>query len=162
MLAGAAFGAKAQTNDGGKFNIGIETGIPLGNASDISSIALGASLKYELPIVQKTYFTISAGYSEFLYSGSYKDFLREYGVTKSSSGFVPLKAGIKYYFSPNFFGEAQAGAAISTDQGGGTAFAYAPGVGYSFNGGFEFGVRFEGWTHDGSLNQVGFRLAYRF
>ena len=82
---------------------------------------------------------------------------------KSSFGFVPLKVGVKYYFDQGFFGEGQVGAAISTQSGGGTAFAYAPGIGYSFPGGFEAGVRYEGWSKDGgTTSQANLRLAFNF
>ena len=62
-----------------------------------------------------------------------------------------------------FFLEGQLGVVFSTESGGGSAFAYAPGIGYTFDGGFEAGVRYEGWPKDGfTTSQIGFRLAYRF
>ena len=82
---------------------------------------------------------------------------------KSSYGFIPFKAGLKYYFNgPGFFGEAQLGATFSTESGGGTAFTYAPGVGYSFDGGFEAGIRYEAWSKNGTTSQVALRVAYSF
>jgi hypothetical protein len=148
----------ASTNGGGKFSIGIEAGVPVGDASDGFNAVIGGSVKYELPMAAKTYFTLSAGYSAFLTKGD----LTAIGVP-SSFGFVPLKAGIKYYSSDGFFLEGQAGIVFSTEEGGGSAFVYAPGIGYTFNGGFEMGVRYEGWPKDGgTTSQIGLRLAYRF
>jgi hypothetical protein len=47
--------------------------------------------------------------------------------------------------------------------GGGTAFLYAPGIGYMLDGGFEAGVRYEGWSKsDGTISQIALRLAYNF
>jgi len=101
--------------------------------------------------------TLSAGYTDFLYKSDIKAL-----VGKSGEGFIPVKAGLKYYFSGGFFGDAQASATFSTESGGGTAFAYTPGIGYTLSNGIETGIRFEGWSHDGSLNQLGLRVAYRF
>ena len=118
IVAGTAFSASAQS-DKARFSIGFEGGIPVGNAKNVYSVAIGGSLKYEMPIAASTMFTLSGGYTSF----KVKD---DFGG--GSSGFVPLKAGIKYFFNEGFYGEGQVGAALSTESGGGTAFAYAPGM----------------------------------
>jgi hypothetical protein len=156
LIAGTAFTTFAQSkSDGGKFSIGFEAGLPVGNFHNIASSIFGGSLKYELPIAPSTLFTISAGYSSL----KYKDFL---GFDGGSSGFVPVKVGIKYYIENGFFAEGQLGATFATGDGGGTLFAYSPGVGYTFAGGFEAGVRYEGWSKNGTIGQAALRLAYRF
>jgi hypothetical protein len=157
ILGGTAFATFAQSKDGGKFSIGFEAGLPVGDAHNVYSSVFGGSLKYELPIAESTFFTLSAGYNSF----QVKSELKDLGFEKSD-GAIPLKAGIKYYFDRGFFAEGQLGASFSTQSGGGTAFVYAPGIGYTFDGGFEAGVRYEGWSHNGTISQVGLRLAYRF
>jgi len=161
IVAGATFSASAQSSSSetGKFSVGAEVGLPLGKAKEAYNLVVGGSLKYEHPIATGTFVTISAGYNAFLTKSEYKDL----GL-KSSIGWVPVKAGLKYYFDGvGFFGEAQLGAAFSTETGGGTAFAYSPGVGYSFDGGFEAGLRYEAYSKSGSsTQQLGLRLAYRF
>ncbi|MDR6940499.1 outer membrane beta-barrel protein [Mucilaginibacter pocheonensis] len=164
ILGGTAFTSFAQTKseDSGKFSIGVEAGLPLGDAKNNSSAIFGGSLKYELPIAPSTWFTISAGYNYFPYKSEIKDDLKALGIDKSGEGFIPVKAGIKYYIENGFFAEGQLGAAFGTSSGSGTAFAYSPGIGYTFDGGFEAGVRYEGWSKNGTISQVGLRLAYRF
>lgn len=159
IVGGAAFSSFAQTKSGdsGKFSIGAEAGLPVGDAHNIYSSVFGGSIKYELPIAESTLFTISAGYNSFQLKSEFKDL----GL-RSSDGAIPVKAGIKYYLNQGFFAEGQLGAAFSTESGGGTAFVYSPGIGYTFDGGFEAGVRYEGWSHDGTVSQIGLRLAYRF
>jgi hypothetical protein len=150
--------AQTSKSESGKFSIGVDPGIPVGNASDAYNFAIGGDIKYDLPIGDGAFFNVSAGYTAFLT----KSVLKQLGA-KSSYGFIPLKAGLKYYFTgQGFFGEAQLGAVFSTESGGGTAFAYAPGIGYSFDGGFEAGVRYEAWSHNGTMSQVALRLAYSF
>lgn len=152
IVAGAAFTASAQS-DKARFSIGFDGGVPVGDAKNFYSVVLGGSLKYEMPIASSTMFTLSGGYSSF----KVKD-----DLGGGSNGFVPLKAGIKYFFNEGFYGEGQLGAVFSTESGGGTAFAYAPGIGYALEGGFDIGVRYEGWSHNGTISQVAIRVAYSF
>ena len=163
VLCGLSISSFAQSSEGGKWNIGVDAGIPLGDMNNISNLAIGASVKYEHPIATSTFLTLSAGYQRFLYTSDVKDALKAFGIDKSGEGIIPVKAGLKHYFSPGFFGEAQAGASFSTEEGGSTAFVYAPGIGYTFTGGFEAGVRYEGYSHDGgNQGMAALRLAYRF
>lgn len=163
LVAGVAASSFAQsksdsssTKSGVKFSIGAEAGLPVGDASTGYSFVLGGSAKLEVPTTTNTWLTVSAGYNAFFL----KDLFKGYGIP-STSGFVPVKAGLKCYTS-DFFFEAQAGIVWSTDSGGGHAFAWSPGIGYTFKGGFEAGVRYEGWTNDGTVGQISARLAYRF
>ncbi|MEO6150840.1 MAG: hypothetical protein ABIN95_13730 [Mucilaginibacter sp.] len=154
VLGGAALNSFAQSSeDGGKFSIGFEAGLPVGSAKDAYSSALGGSLQYDQPVADNLFVTITAGYTSLKYKGA----------GGGSGGVVPVKAGLKYYFSEGFFGEAQAGAAFFTKKpNSGAAFAYAPGIGYTFAGGFEAGVRYETWSKNGSTSLAALRLAYRF
>lgn len=145
------------SNGGGKFSIGVDAGLPTGDAHQLFSSVVGGSIKYELPTAKNTFLTLSGGYQAYLIKSEFKS-----PGEKSSFGFVPLKAGIKYYSSDGFFLEAQAGISISTESGGSTAFAYSPGIGYTFKGGFELGARYEAWTKDGTVGQATLRLAFRF
>jgi hypothetical protein len=161
LIVGAVSCSSAQTSkssNAGKFSIGLEAGLPVGDASDAYNFVIGASFKYEHPVAQSLYVTGSVGYNAFLTKGALKD-----AGYKSSYGFIPLKAGLKYYIQDGFFAEGQIGVTFSTESGGGSAFAYAPGIGYSFSSGFEAGLRYEGWPKDGvTTSQLGLRLAYRF
>jgi hypothetical protein len=140
-----------KSSETSKFSIGLEAGIPTGSFGDFYSVAIGGSLKYDINIAAGTSFNISAGYTSF--SG-------KNGV--GSAGFIPVKVGIKNYFSEGFYGEAQVGAAKNTQSGGGTAFAYAPGIGYTFDGGFDIGLRYEAWSKNGTISQFATRIAYSF
>lgn len=159
FLGFTAIAAHAQSanSDGGKFSIGVDAGLPVGDAHKISNFAIGGSLKYDHPIADQLFLTGSAGYTRFLYKREIKDFFG-----KSGAGFIPVKAGIKYYFDDAFFAEGQLGAVFGTESGAGTAFAYSPGVGYSFAGGLEAGVRYEAWSKNGTTSQVALRVAFRF
>ncbi|ASU33261.1 hypothetical protein [Mucilaginibacter xinganensis] len=158
-----AVSALAQTkSDGGKFSAGFESGILFGSISDISTVAIGGSVKYDYPIADKTFLTLTAGYTNLIYKSDYKEILKELGVDKSGEGYVPVKLGIKYYLSGGFFGEAQGGVVFSTESGGGTAIAYSPGFGYTWDDRVELGARYEAWSNNGTVSQAALRIAYKF
>jgi hypothetical protein len=175
VLMFAAFNSFAQSTTSsqyaGKFSIGLETGLPV-NYTSTYWIAVGGSFKYEQPVTPNVLITLSAGYTDYNYTQALKNELRANYNYTSGLNFVPVKIGAKYFLSPSnsfdssntgFFGEMQVGAAIGVGKDhSGTAFIYAPGVGYQFETGFEAGLRFESWNKSGSLDQVALRLAYSF
>lgn len=162
LLGGVFAGAFAQQTDPGKFSVGLEAGLPLGAYRNFSTFTVGGSVKYALPIAANTSITGSAGYVYFPYRGDVTSAIVGYAKTNSGEGFIPLKAGVKYYFSNLFYGEAQLGASIAAQSGGGTYFAYSPGVGYQFDTHADIGIRYEGWSNNNTISQVAVRLAYSF
>ena len=167
VLSAAAFNSFAQTSksdDVGKFSIGIDPGLPVGNASNGYNFAIGGDLKYAMPVAENFDISLSAGYQAFLG----KTITINFGGQSASDKVptlkaIPVKLAGRYNFNGpvGFFGEVGFGAAFIQD-GGGTAFLYAPGVGYAMDGGFEVGVRYEGWSKNGSFSQIGLRVAYSF
>jgi hypothetical protein len=159
VLSAVAFNSFAQSSkdDGGKFSIGLEAGIPV-NYTDFYTFILGGSLKYEAPLSNGLAVTGTAGYTSLMIKSEFKG----HGYP-SSYGDIPIKAGLKYYFDPAFYAEGQLGVAISTRSGGGTSFVYSPGVGYFFASNVDLGLRYEGWSKSaGTLGILAVRLAYTF
>jgi hypothetical protein len=163
LIGGIAFTSAAQSTmtsgssfaDKSRFSIGLEAGLPVGGASGVYNAALGGSLKYETPIAAGTLFTISGGYTSFLEKAGFGN--------GGSVGFVPLKAGIKYYLNQGFYVEGQAGATFYVGSGGSyNYFAYSPGLGFTVSRNFDIGVRYEGWVHTVTVGQIAFRAAYNF
>ncbi|MET3979342.1 hypothetical protein ACVW0P_001113 [Mucilaginibacter sp. UYNi724] len=162
VLCGISISSFAQSSkETGKFSIGFEAGLPLGDAKDVSDLVIGGSLKYDHPIADKTFITGSVGYNKFLSN----DDAKSIGYKLYA---IPVKVGVKYFFAESFYGEAQVGAAFVNESilgssGNTTTFAYSPGIGYAFGGGVDLGVRYEGWTKSGTtISQVSARLAYSF
>ena len=155
VLCGLSISAFAQS-EGGKWSIGLEGGFPTGDAKQAYNAVVGASIKYDHNIATNTFLTGSVGYNAFLVKSQYKS------IAGSTDGAIPVKAGLKYYFGSGFYGEGQLGAAFSTESGGGTAFVYSPGIGYDFGSGVDLGVRYEAWSKDGTIGQIGLRLGFSF
>lgn len=149
-----------------KFSIGLELEAPIGDFRHIYSAGFGGSGKIEIPATRQLFITATAGYTNFYLKDDVKRAYRAFGLSTSPDGFVPLKVGGKYYFSPAFYGEAEIGAAIGTNHGSGTAFAYAPEIGTSIPLGgrnaIDVGLRFESWSQNRTVNQFALRVAYKF
>jgi hypothetical protein len=174
-LVGAAifFGssAKAQTITPNQFRFGIgaEGGIVTGDAHNVSNLYLGGTARVQYGLSKSVALTLTSGYYNFFG----KD---EPGTSEKyqSLGMVPIKAGIKYFFVPNFYLSGEAGVGIETK-----TFAYqgepdadasqtntklllSPGLGWAHKH-FDVGVRYENYSgQDANYGVVGLRLAYGF
>ncbi|RCH56694.1 hypothetical protein DJ568_02225 [Mucilaginibacter hurinus] len=156
LLSFLSVAAFAQSS--GKTTISFEGGVPISPTSDFSSFIVGGSIKYDLPVIENVFVTFSGGYSSVLLKN---------GATNTSGGgsvgLVPIKIGGKYFFTSTLFGEAQLGAAFSTEKGGKTSLAQAIGLGVKVSERVEFGSRYEGWSQNGGIiQQLGFRLGVSF
>jgi opacity protein-like surface antigen len=156
---------KSQTATPIKFSVGLELGAPTGVYKNTYNAGLGGSGKIEIPATTQLFITATAGFTSFYYKENQKNALKALGLP-TTQGFVPLKVGGKYYFSPAFYAEGEIGASIGTNKGSSTAFAYAPGIGVSIpligRNALDVGLRYEGWSQDYSFNQLGLRVAYKF
>ncbi|WP_293299534.1 outer membrane beta-barrel protein [Pedobacter sp. UBA4863] len=137
-----------------KLGIGVNLGIP---TADGYSFALGADLRYQIDIDRQLSVPITAGYTALKIK-------EDFGG--GSVGYIPAKAGLKYFFSDTgagAYGLAEAGAAFGTNKGAGTSFVYSPAIGYAWNNGLDLSAKYEGLSKDGANNgYVGLRLAYGF
>ncbi|MEJ6979602.1 outer membrane beta-barrel protein [Pedobacter sp. P351] len=166
VFAAAAFTASAQESRT-RFSIGLEAGLPVGDAGDVFSFGIGGTAKAEIPVAAKAFATVSAGYTSLSLEKDVKDAFDALGIDSDPQGFVPLKAGLKYFFGKNFYGAGELGAAIGTKKGSETAFAWAPGIGISYpvsaRNDIDAGLRYESWSQNGgSIDQIGFHIALKF
>ena len=165
MVAGLGYAVSAQTEGAvQKLSIGAEFGLPTKSNSD--NLIIGGSLQYEHPVAKALSLTGSAGYLSNMLTGATKDAVKALGG-RTSVGYVPLKAGAKYYFGGNFYAAGEAGAIFSTETGGGVHLALAPTLGASFSvadkSSLDFGLRYENWSGNGnSSGFIGLRAAYAF
>ena len=166
LVAGLGLAACAQTEGAvRKLSVGADFGFPTGSGSE-DQLFVGGSLQFEQPVAKALNLTLSAGYLSNMVTGDTKDAYKALGIP-TSVGYIPLKAGAKYYFGGNFYGAGEVGAAISTEDGIGTSFVLAPTLGTSFSvsdkSSLDFGVRYENWSRDGgSRGFIGLRAAFAF
>ncbi len=124
-------------NTKAKFGIAVNGGVPLTAGY---KIAYGADLQVDIPVAQLVYITASGGYENF----SYKTVDLGGGITvpEGNTNFLPVLAGVKFYFSQGFYGHAQAGYSFSTTKNGGGAFSYAPSIGYNLGSSVDVGLKY--------------------
>jgi len=154
-----ATNANAQSQ---KLGIGLSVGLP--TSSDTHSFAIGGDVRYQFDVDKQLSIPVTAGYTHFIGKDT-----GIAGVKFADYGYIPVKAGVKYFFNESgagVYGLAELGAIIGVSPSGvGTGFLYSPSVGYAWSNGIDLGVRYEGNTTkflDKSLSQVALRLAYGF
>src|SRR5579862_9933375 len=134
--------ANAQSGKGISLSLGPELDIPFntttydyGNVRDTYQDGVGFVLKAELPISRTVFFTGSAG---FAWYPSNTHFNLEvpgpngsgaYNFTVPPYKFVPLKAGLQYYFVKYLYVEGECGFAVATTYYSNTNFIYSGGTG---------------------------------
>ncbi|MBB2151508.1 outer membrane protein [Pedobacter gandavensis] len=146
--------------NGPKLGIGAEFAFPVGNFGDFQNFGYGGSLNYQHPVAPNLNLTGSAGYINF----QSKDLPF---VGKVNSGFIPVKAGARYFLAENFYVNGELGASFATgSNNSGTAFVYSPGIGVEFpvsdKASVDLGGRYEGWSNNGTASFFGIRAAFNF
>ncbi len=183
--------SKAKGGGNGRFSVGPEIGLPLGNFGDAQGIGFGGTLRYEMPVGNNLGITGTAGYLTFTGKN-----ITVFGVTTKgeSTYLIPVQAGLKYYFmgqQEGFYGHVMLGVhmyktveatfnpttyAISTKNSVKAALSYAPEIGYHLDN-LDFGLRYQLFTISNNIvdpfsgtsvsasstsGYVGLRVAYVF
>jgi hypothetical protein len=155
--------AHAQRNgDGARFGIGGDLILPVGSFGESTKIGTGGSLLLQLPLATDLRLTVGVAYLTI--EGKEK-----FVGIKNRERYVPIKTGLKYFFTENIYGAGELGVALSTanGSGSGTAFAYSPGIGVEFPvagaHSVDVGLRFEGWSRsNGTRSFLGLRAGFNF
>lgn len=159
VALGTSFLAMAQNDSKFKFSFGPELSLATGAFSDTHSFGIGASVQAEVLLQEHLYGTATFGLIS--YNG------KSYGSGTKFKGetFLPLRVGAKYFLSGGVYGALQAGVAF-LNNGGGTAFAYSPQLGYEFKTKTDKAVdasfKYDGYSKNGTLGALGVRIAYIF
>jgi hypothetical protein len=146
-----------------RLGIGLEAGIPTGNANNISNFELGGTARLQYDASDHFAWTLTSGY----YNMFGKDVIVTDGSTSISTkapslGIVPVKLGIKAFFAPQFYFGAEAGAGFETISEGNTKLILSPALGFA-NKTWDVGVRYENFSGQGnSYGLAGLRVAYAF
>ncbi|MCZ4243637.1 outer membrane beta-barrel protein [Pedobacter punctiformis] len=155
----ALFFTSTSVNAQQKLGIGLNVGLP---TTDGYSFAIGGDVRYQFDIDKQLSIPVTAGYTHFIGKE-----IGNSGFNVPDFGYIPVKAGVKYFFDPSgsgVYGLAELGAGIGiTPSGAKTGFLYAPSIGYAWSSGLDLGVRYEGNSvSGGTLGQVALRVAYGF
>ena len=137
-----------------RVSLGVDAVAPFGNLADVTSFGIGGSLEGDYAVDNTLALTLNAGYIKFLQKNN----------NGLKLGVIPVLAGIKYYFTPQFYSSAQLGVGVFTSNGNSISkFAYAPGIGYKFSDNFDAGVKYQAYSKNKVTdNTASLRLAYTF
>ncbi len=158
-FAGYAF-AQDDTDKKMHFSVGPEFGFAASDFSKTHSVGIGATAQLDGRISQYTHITLTTGYI------SYAGKSAGAGVKFKAAGIIPLKGGIKYFFTDAFYAASQIGVGFFSNNLG-SAFAYTPMLGYEFaiksEKAMDVSLKYDGYSKNGSsLGSIGLRLAFRF
>ncbi len=156
-LSASAQKSKSKEADSRKteFSVGGDLGFVVGNLSPYASLAYGGDVQVEFPVAPTFGVTVNAGYIGFSAKSGYT----------ITGGLVPVLAGGKYYFTPQFHGDGEVGVSFVTNGGGGnsTAFCYAAGFGYKVSSNFDLLLKYQSATKNSADNSfIGVRAAFIF
>ncbi len=175
--------AKAQAGNKISYSLGPELAIPFnttssttGSARDYYQDGIGGSAKIEVSITVTLHFTGSAGFVDYPTNAHYLYFLpvaygtQSVGTQPPPFKFIPVKAGLQYYYDQYLYISGEAGAAFGANLVSTTSFIYSGGLGaaipFNVHSGLDISARYErGFlapSYDSPMSQLGIRLAYKF
>lgn len=137
-----------------KPGIGGELGVVTGNLNKTHSFAAGATGQLDYNVDTDLAITANAGIIQLI-GKKINSTIKNRSIT-----FVPLLAGIKYYFTPLIYGSGQLGTSIDVSKNGGSIFTYIPGIGFKIDNNLDALVKYTGYKDSGGT--IGVRLGYTF
>ncbi|HWZ36664.1 MAG TPA: hypothetical protein VNW51_10910 [Mucilaginibacter sp.] len=142
-----------------RFGLGLEAGVPTGNVHNTSNFELGGTARLQYGTSDHFALMLTSGYYNFFG----KTVSTPTGDIKYSSlGVIPVKAGLKAFFSDNIYFSAEAGAGFEMNRTKNTKLILSPGLGWA-NKKWDVGVRYEDFSgQSNNYGLVGLRLAYGF
>lgn len=147
---------KSEEAGGLKFSVGLEAALPVGDLKTGYSFGIGGSVQADYKLAENFAVTLNAGYLNFIGK-------TVFGLKIPSTGLIPILAGGKYHFTESIYGSAQLGLTFSTEKNGGSAFTYAPGIGYNVSPNFDLLLKYQASSKNGSTSSfLGLRAAYSF
>lgn len=150
----AAFKGNAQKSSV-RFSGGFNIGIPAHNL-DGNSLGVGIDVMALYPLSEQVSITGDFGYTALVAKkAKYPD--------ATTTNLLPLRIGIRYYPSKSFFVAGKIGAGFISNSGNSiTTTAYSFGLGYAITSKVELGGSYDGYSKNGSIGLVNFRIAYFF
>jgi hypothetical protein len=132
-----------------QFSIGVNGGLPLGDAGDISTFSVSADVSYLWEVSDVFQAGVTTGFSNaFGDDVGSGDFAFEIPDIQ----FLPIAASARYMFSDAFFGGADLGYAVGINDGNEGGIYYRPKIGYGVTDGINIIASYTGISNDGSFD----------
>lgn len=159
ILAMVSLTTMAQTVDRSNFKAGVLAGIPVGDASDYSSFALGLDVAHHW------------GVSELFDAGIATGYIHAFGENQELVGlnlkfediqFIPVAAAIRMYPTYQFKFGADVGYAVAVNDNMDGGFYIRPSIGYNITGNTELNVSYINVSNDWNFSMVSLGLLFLF
>ena len=143
-----------------RVGLGLEAGYPTKN---FSNLELGGTLRLQYDLPNNLSLTLTPGFYHFFSREGYPQVVTDKGLYYNDLNMIPVKAGVKSFFAPNFYLSGEIGAGFELNHAQETKLILAPGIGYAGNHGLDLGLRYENFSGNHSnYGIIGLRLAYGF
>ena len=137
-------GLAVQAQEG--FNLGINFGLPVGDAGEISSFSLGIDANYLWNVADSFDAGVATGFTNAF--GKSEEILG-IDVEFDDVQFLPLAAAGRYHVTDRFRVGADLGYAVGLNDGNDGGFYYRPMVGYGITDRIEANLSYTGISLDG-------------
>jgi len=148
LLMGLGTVAQAQQKG---FRLGAHAGIPLSDASDVSSFHAGVDASYLFDLNDNVALGAATGYSTFFSKENFDNY-----------SYVPVAASARVAFSWSIFYVADLGYAVALEDNTDGGFYYQGKVGWAFKKVDVFGFYKGIFVDDSSMDAIGVGIAYKF
>jgi hypothetical protein len=136
--------------------IGPEVAFATGNLNKTQGVGLGGSALLDLPILNRMSLIVYAG----ALSIAGDKIAGQQSTKYTRTNIYPLRTGINYKFTPNFYGGVQLGQATVTYLGNSKGgFSQSLGIGY-FNRILDLGLRWDHQYIHGGLGTINLKAGY--
>lgn len=137
-------------------SVGGQVGAP---SSTPFNLTYGGAVQAEVKPINRLGVTLAAEYIAYKYKGAI------YGTGDQHPSFIPLKAGIKYYSSPNFYFAGEIGSTVQSSIGMDNMLVYSLGFGFAIpldkHNDIDIGFSYQNYTF-GQYQTTDLKVAYRF
>ena len=138
------FGATLQAQEG--LNVGINFGLPVGDASDFSSFSLGVDANYLWNVTESLDVGVATGFTN-AFGKTIEILGAEFDAEDVQ--FIPIAAAGRYHVTDRFRAGADIGYAIGINDGNDGGFYYRPILAYGLTDAVEMNFSYTGISLDG-------------
>ncbi|AXG72087.1 outer membrane protein beta-barrel domain protein [Kordia sp. SMS9] len=153
------FTANAQD---GKFEVGINGALPIGDAGDFYTFSVGLDAAYMWNVSDKFDAGVATGFTNAFGD---EQSITVFGITTTidaeDAQFIPIAGAARYNVSDDFFVGADLGYAIGINDGNDGGFYYRPKIGYNVSERVSLNVSYTGISIDGgSFDTIGLGVMF--